>query len=61
MTEPNTNASIARVIRNTVNMAKERGADSISQYRIAMTAVRMARPDMTESEVWTVVAQVLAA
>ena len=53
--------SIARIIRHTVAAAQDRGADSISRCRIAVAAVRLARPDMTEAEVWKVVDRVLAA
>lgn len=42
--------SIERIIRRTLEEAREKGRDHLTQAELAVRAVLQARPDMTPSE-----------
>ena len=47
--------SLERIIRRTLDEARAKGRDFLSQTEVAVRAVRQVRPDMTASEVLAIV------
>ena len=47
--------SLERIIRRTLDEARAKGRDFLSQTEVAVRAVRQVRPDMTASEVLAMV------